>query len=134
VGNGAGLGGPAGIGLALGYEDLNDHNDLRLDALLAVAIGKEDPTGQDRLLARDSRVRPWPARARSIAWGSHAPRCRRQGPRTKKIVADPAGMDRPLVECFLEGHAQRPDEIWLDLDATDHLIRGQQEGRFFQGY
>jgi len=120
------------FGLALGYEDLNDHNRLRLDTLLAVLVGKEDPTGQDRLCARDqgkplassstlNRLELTPADADAKA-------------RYKKIVADPAGMDRLLVDCFLEAHAQPPEEIWLDLDATDDPIHGHQEGRFFHGY
>jgi hypothetical protein len=54
--------------------------------------------------------------------------------RYKKIVADPLGMDRLLIDCFLEAHAQPPEEIWLDLDATDDPIHGRQEGRFFHGY
>ena len=54
--------------------------------------------------------------------------------RYKKIVADAAGMDRLLVDCFLEAHAQPPEQIWLDLDATDDPIHGRQEGRFFHGY
>ena len=54
--------------------------------------------------------------------------------RYKKIVANPAGMDRLLVDCFLEAHAQPPEQIWLDLDATDDPIHGRQEGRFFHGY
>ena len=119
-------------GLALGYEDLNDHNRLRLDTLLAVLVGKEDPTGQDRFCPRDqgkplassstlNRLELTPADADAKA-------------RYKKIVADPAGMDRLLVDCFVEAHAQPPAEIWLDLDATDDPIHGRQEGRFFHGY
>jgi hypothetical protein len=120
------------LGLALGYEDLNDHDRLRLDTLLAVAVGKADPSGQDRLLARDkgkplassstlNRLELTPANADAKA-------------RYKKIVANPAGMDRLLVDCFLEAHGQPPEAIWLDLDATDDPIHGHQEGRFFHGY
>ena len=120
------------LGLALGYEDLNDHHRLRLDTLLAVAVGKEDPSGQDRLCERDkgkplassstlNRLELTPEDADAMA-------------RYKKIVADPAGMDRLFVDCFLEAHAQAPQEIWIDLDATDDPIHGRQEGRFFHGY
>ena len=117
---------------ALGYEDLNDHDRLRLDPLLAVLVGKEDPTGQDRLLERDkgkalassstlNRLELTPADADAKA-------------RYKKIVADPAGMDRLLVDIFLEAHEKPSEEIWIDLDATDDPTHGQQEGRFFHGY
>ena len=117
---------------ALGYEDLNDHDRLRLDPLLAVLVGKEDPTGQDRLFERDkgkplassstlNRLELTPADADAKA-------------RYKKIVADPAGMDRLLVDCFLESYDTAPEEIWLDLDATDDPLHGHQEGRFFHGY
>ncbi len=118
--------------LALGYEDLNDHDRLRLDALLAVLVGKKDPTGQDRCAERDkgkplassstlNRLELTPADADAKA-------------RYKKIVADPAGMDRLLVDCFLESYGEPPQQIWLDLDATDDPIHGHQEGRFFHGY
>ena len=54
--------------------------------------------------------------------------------RYKKIVADPAALDRLLVDVFLESRERPPEEIWLDLDATDDLLHGEQEGRFFHGY
>jgi hypothetical protein len=118
--------------LALGYEDLNDHDRLRLDPLLAVLVGKEDPTGQDRRDPRDQ--------GKPLASSSTLNRLELTLPdasaktRYKKIVADPAGMDRLLVDCFLEAHAAPPAEIWLDLDATDDPLHGHQEGRFFHGY
>ena len=120
------------LALALGYEDLNDHDRLRLDPLLAVVVGKEDPTGQDRLFERD--------KGKALASSSTLNRLELTRPdanakeRYKKIVADPAGMDRLLVEIFLEAHEQPPAEIWLDLDATDDPLHGHQEGRFFHGY
>ena len=55
-------------------------------------------------------------------------------PEYKKIVADPAGMDELLLEVFLEAHAKAPEELILDLDATDDPLHGKQEGRFFHGY
>lgn len=119
------------LGLALGYEDLNDHNRLRLDTLLAVMVGKEDTSGQDRRLPID--------RGKPLASSSTLNRLELTPPdadaraRYRKTVADPAGMDRLLVECFLEAHAQPPEAIWLDLDATDDPIHGRQEGRFFYG-
>lgn len=118
--------------LALGYEDLNDHDRLRLDPLLAVLVGKADPTGQDRRDPRD--------KGKPLASSSTLNRLELTLPdasaktRYKKIVADPAGMDRLLVDCFLEAHATPPAEIWLDLDATDDPLHGHQAGRFFHGY
>jgi hypothetical protein len=117
---------------ALGYEDLNDHDRLRLDPLLAVLVGKDDPTGQDRLFERD--------KGKALASSSTLNRLELTPPdadakaRYKKIVADPAGMDRLLVDCFLESYDTAPEEIWLDLDATDDPLHGHQERRFFHGY
>jgi hypothetical protein len=118
------------FGVALGDEDLNDHE--RLDSLLAVLLGKSDPTGQDREAARD--------KGKPLASSSTLNRLELTPPdasakaRYKKIVADPAGMDRLLVACFLQAYATPPPQIWIDLDATDDPIHGQQEGRFFHGY
>ncbi len=120
------------LGIALGYEDLNDHDQLRADPLLAVLVGKADPSGGDRISAKDrgkalassstlNRLELTPAQADA----TH---------RYKKIVADPKGMDRLLTELFLEAHATPPKRIWLDLDATDDPVHGRQEGRFFHGY
>jgi hypothetical protein len=118
--------------LALGYEDLNDHDRLRLDPLLALLVGKEDPTGQDRLLGRD--------KGKALASSSTLNRLELTPPdadakaRYKKIVANPAAMDRLLVDCCLESHAAAPAQICIDLDATDDPVHGGQEGRFFHGY
>jgi len=120
------------FGLALGYEDLNDHNRLRLDALLAVLVGKQDPSGQSRCCPRD-RGKPL-ASSSTLNRLELTPADADAKARYKKIVADPAGMDRLFVDCFLEAYAQPPEEIWLDLDATDDPIHGRQEGRFFHGY
>ncbi len=120
------------LGLALGYEDLNDHNRLRLDPLLAVMVGKGDPSGQDRLLARD-KGKPL-ASSSTLNRLELTPEDANAKARYKKIVANPEGIDRLLVDCFLQAHAQPPEAIWLDLDATDDPIHGQQEGRFFHGY
>jgi hypothetical protein len=120
------------IGLALGYEDLNDHDRLRFDPLLAVAAGKGDPTGEQRRREQD--------RGKALASSSTlnrlelTPAHADSGARYKKIVADQDGLDRALVEHFIQSHAQAPAEIWLDLDATDDPLHGHQEGRFFHGY
>ncbi len=119
-------------GLALGYEDINDHDTLRRDSLLALLVGKADLTGDSRRRARD---RGYPLAGSStlnrLELGVPA---QAAGHRYQKVVADPAGLDRLLVDVFLESHRQAPSVVWLDLDATDDPLHGQQEGRFFHGY
>lgn len=118
--------------LALGYEDLNDHDQLRADPLLAVLAGKRDPEGQDRKQERD--------RGKALAGKSTLNRWELTGveaaerERYAKIVMHPEAIDRLLVEVFLEAYTTPPEEIVLDLDATDDPLYGQQEGRFFHGY
>ena len=119
-------------GLALGYEDLNDHDHLRLDPLLATLVGKLDPTGADRLRPRD--------RGKALAGKSTLNRMELTPPdataasRYQKIVACPEAIERLFVELFLQAHRQPPTQIILDLDATDDPLHGHQEGRFFHGY
>ena len=119
-------------GLALGYEDLNDHDALRSDSVLALLVGKRDLTGEGRERERD--------RGYPLAGSSTLNRLELGTPeaaavdRYKKIAADPAALDRLLVDLFLESHEKPPREIWLDLDATDDPLHGHQEGRFFHGY
>jgi hypothetical protein len=118
--------------LALGYEDLNDHDRLRLDPLLAAVVGKADPSGADRLHPRD--------RGKALASSSTlnrlelTPADATADARYKKIVAKPEGMGALLVDCFLDAHPTAPRSIWIDLDATDDPLHGNQEGRFFHGY
>jgi hypothetical protein len=119
-------------GLALGYEDLNDHDQLRQDPLIAVLTGKAEPKGTDRRRAQDegkagagkstlNRLELTPADADHKA-------------RYKKIVMNREALDRLLVDLFVEAHAAAPAKIVLDLDATDDPLHGNQEGRFFHGY
>lgn len=119
-------------GLALGYEDLNDHDQLRADPLMAVLVDKSEPKGTDRRRAQDrgqagagkstlNRLELTPEEATAKA-------------RYKKIVYSAEAMDRLLTELFLESHDQPPARIVLDLDATDDPVHGNQEGRFFHGY
>jgi hypothetical protein len=118
--------------LALGYEDLNDHDQLREDPLLAILAEKPDPTGESRARERD--------RGKALAGKSTLNRLEltkaevKDDERYKKIVIDAEAVDRLLVEVFLEAHATPSAEIVLDLDATDDPVHGQQEGRFFHGY
>jgi hypothetical protein len=117
-------------GLALGYEDLNDHDQLRRDPLLAVLVGALDPTGQDRVRERD--------RGCALA-GRHTLNRLEQSPsddhhRYHRISYRSADLDRLLTELFLESYDHPPRQITLDFDATDDPVHGMQEGRFFHGY
>ena len=119
------------LGLALGYEDLNDHDTLRRDALLAAVVGKADPTGASRVRAAD--------RGSALAGKSTLNRLELAGPgaetdRYKKVSYDAAALDALLVDLFIEAHPRPPVRIVLDVDATDDPLHGQQEGRFFHGY
>jgi hypothetical protein len=119
-------------GLALGYEDLNDHDQLRQDPLLAALIGKHDPEGGDRRRERD-RGKAGAGRS-TLNRLELTPADANEKHRYKKIVLDEAAVDLAFVELFLEAHATAPEEIVLDLDATDDPIHGEQEGRFFHGF
>ena len=128
------------FGLALGYEDLNDHDELRSDPMLAVALAKDDVKGQQRRREQD--------RGKALAGKSTLNRLELTAPdycgnryqngsdkpQTKKIVVDPESIDALLVDLFLEAHAQAPEQIILDVDATDDAVYGRQEGRFYHGY
>ena len=116
-------------GLALGYEDLNDHDELRRDPVLALLVGKSDLGGQQRRRERD--------RGQPLAGKSTLNRLEGTTDgvdRYKKIRYDSAAIDRLLVDVFVEAQQQEPAEIILDIDATDTPLHGQQEGRFFHGY
>jgi len=108
------------MGLALGYEDLNDHDQLRHDPLIATLVEKADPT---RALAGKSTLN----RLELTPEGNGEDRY-------KRIVYDTAAIDRFLVDAFLQAYSKAPERIVLDLDTTDDEIHGGQEGRFFHGY
>jgi hypothetical protein len=118
--------------LALGYEDLNDHDQLRADPLLAVLAEKPDPRGEGRARPRD--------RGKALAGKSTlnrlelTPEVVEEQERYKKIALAQAAVDRLWVELFIEAHAEPPGEIVLDVDATDDPLHGNQQGRFFHGY
>jgi Transposase DDE domain group 1 len=110
------------VGIALGYEDLNDHDELRHDPVLAVLAGK--------LAAKRSDCAP-------LAGKSTLNRLELSRPiatRYHKVSHDPAAIERLFVDVFLEAHQRPPAQIILDLDATDDPLHGHQEGRFFHGY
>ena len=119
-------------GLALGYEDLNDHDELRRDPLLGVLAEKADPSGESRARERD--------RGKALAGKSTLNQLEltaaevKEGERYKKIGLDFAAVDRLLGEIFLQAHSEPPKQIVLDLDSTDDPLHGNQEGRFFHGY
>jgi len=119
-------------GLALGYEDLNDHDELRRDPLLATLVGKADPLGRDRARVRDVGA-ALAGKSTLNRLELTLPEAGRQS-RYKKIVVNGEAVDRLLVEVFLQAHARPPQQIVLDLDATDDPLHGRQEGRFFHGY
>ena len=109
-------------GLALGYEDLNDHDQLRHDPLFGTLAGKLG--GRRKSCA-------------AVAGKSTLNRLELSQPaatRYHKISHDPAAIEALFVDLFLEAHRSPPEEIVLDLDATDDPLHGQQEGRFFHGY
>ena len=116
-------------GLALGYEDLNDHAQLRRDPLLATACDKMDPLGQDRFHPSH--------RGLALAGPSTLNRLElsnNRDTRCHKLPHDPARIEACLLQMgarCLRKHAQ---EIVIDLDAMGHLLHGEQEGRYFSAY
>jgi len=110
------------FGIALGYEDVVDHDELRHDPILAVLAGK--------LTARRKNCAP-------VAGKSTLNRLELGGEEVTpyhKIGHDPAALERAFVDLFLDAHSRAPKQIILDLDATDDPLHGHQEGRFFHGY
>jgi hypothetical protein len=104
-------------GLALGYEDLNDHEQLRSDPLLAVLSGKRD---LEAPLAGKSTLNRLELTGRTG--------------RYHKIGYSSEAIDRLLADLYIESHAAMPEQIVLDLDATDIPLHGHQPERFFHGY
>jgi Transposase DDE domain group 1 len=112
------------FGLALGYEDLNDHDDLRGDPVLGVLLGKLDSAGATPgLLAGKSPLNRL----------EHVPGAGKT-PRYHKIDHDAAAIEKLFIDLFLDAHQKAPRQIVLDLDATDDPLHGDQEGRFHHGY
>lgn len=107
------------IGLALGYEDLNDHDQLRHDPMLAALVDRQELT----VLAGKSTLNRL-----ELTPEGHGE------DRYKRIGFDRSKIDAFFVNVFIEAHSQAPAEIVLDLDTTDDAIHGKQEGRFFHGY
>ena len=110
------------LGIALGYEDLNDHDELRHDPVMAVLAGKLEAHRKDCA----------PVAGKSTL--NRLELSRPEATRYHKIAHDAAAIEELLVDLFIETHKQPPEEIILDLDATDDPLHGRQEGRFFHGY
>jgi hypothetical protein len=108
--------------IALGYEDLNDHDQLRHDPMMAVLAGKLEARREDCA----------PVAGKSTL--NRLERSRLEPTRYHKVSHNPIAIKRLLVDLFLEVHKRAPNEIILDLDATDDPVHGNQEGRFFHGY
>ena len=110
------------FGISLGYEDLNDHDQLRHDPVMATLVGKLGahrrdcaPLAGKSTLNRLELSRPEPTKYH-------------------KVSHDPAAIEALFGQLFIEAHPKAPKQIILDLDATDDPIHGHQEGRFFHGY
>jgi hypothetical protein len=110
------------FGMCLGYEDLNDHDQLRHDPIMATLVGKLSahrrdcaPLAGKSTLNRLELSRPEPTKYH-------------------KVSHDPAAIEGLFAQLFIEAHPKAPRQIILDLDATDDPIHGHQEGRFFHGY
>jgi hypothetical protein len=112
------------FGPALGYEDLNDHDELRHDPVVGVLLGKLEPAS----------AAPTPLAGKStLNRLEHAPGVGKT-PRYHKIGHDGPTIETLFVDLFLDAHQRAPRQIVLDLDATDDPLHGDQEGRFFHGY
>lgn len=110
------------FGIALGYDDIVDHDELRHDPIFAVLAGK--------LSAKRADCAP-------VAGKSTLNRLelsRSEPTRYHKISHDPVAIEGLFVDVFLDAHDKAPRRITLDLDATDDPLHGDQEGRFFHGY
>jgi hypothetical protein len=110
------------FGIALGYEDISDHDELRHDLVMAVLAGKLEAGRKDCA----------PAAGKSTL--NRLELSQETATRYHKIAHDPAAIEALFVTLFLEAHRRPPKQIILDLDATDDPLHGHQEGRFFHGY
>ena len=110
------------IGIALGYEDLVDHDELRHDPVMAVLAGK--------LAARRAHCAPLAGKSTL----NRLELSRQEPTRYHKVAVDATAVEGLFVDLFLETHRRAPRQIVLDLDATDDPLHGRQEGRFFHGY
>ena len=112
------------IGLCLGYEDLNDHDRLRNDPLFCALVERISRDGSSTVAGKSTLNRLELTKADASAEN-----------RYKKVVYVGPAIERLLVDLFVEAQGKRaPETIWLDLDATDDPVHGEQEGKHFHGY
>lgn len=111
------------FGLCLGYEDLNDHDQLRNDPLFCSLVGRVSRDGKTSVAGKSTLNRLELTKADADASN-----------RYKKIVYDRAKIEDVFPEFFIRSQKKAPKEIWLDIDATDDPIHGNQEGKHFHGY
>jgi hypothetical protein len=116
------------LGLAAGYEDLNDHNFLRLDPLFAVAVGKEDPLGSGRAPLDQGKALASAATLNRLELGNN------KNTRCHKISADHEAIEDNLLRMGVRCLPKESLEVVIDLDTTDDPLHGHQEGRFFHGF
>src|SRR5258705_3197153 len=116
------------LGMAAGYEDLNDHNLLRLDPLFAVAVGKEDPLGSGRAPQDQGKALASASTLNRLELGNN------KNSRCHKISADHEAIEDTLLRKGVRCLPKDSLEVVIDLDTTDDPLHGHQEGRFFHGF
>ena len=124
------------LGLCLGYEDLNDHDFLQGDSLLALACGRHDHQGHDRHQPEDYG-KPLASSSTLNRLELAVPPLGGETPvvdRYHKVIFDPDAGQQLFADLYAKSHRHPPKQVILDLDATDDVLHGQQEGRFFHGY
>ena len=120
------------FGICMGYEDLNDHDRLRDDPILCLALGCEDIEGEERVRDRD--------KGHALASSKTLNRLELSVEETaakdryKRMAANMKKLHKLLTEFFLESYEEPPERIILDLDTTDDVLHGNQEGRSYNGY
>jgi hypothetical protein len=112
---------------ALGYEDINDHQELRRDPLLATACGKKDPLGEERIFHPGAALAAPSTLNRLELSNNKSTRCH-------KIPHDPKRIEELLLETGVRCLPKHAEEIVIDLDAMGHRLHGDQEGRHFNAY
>lgn len=118
-------------GIGLGYEDINDHEQLRSDPLLAAVCGHDDPEGKKRRFEQDYGK---PLAGKSTLNRMELPAQNETDQPYKKIVAKPEAIEEFFIAEFVRSLDKKTQRIVLDLDLTENPLYGQQEGRFFHGY
>lgn len=117
------------FGIALGYEDLNDHEKLRLDPLIATICARDDVEGNERVQSID--------KGKPLAGKSTLNRLELSAQEVvgaKKIESNPEAIENFFIKQFVKSLPRKTQRVVLDLDTTDDRIHGMQEGRFFHGY